>query len=155
MCSFASSRDRYSDFPTLAVPINTAKQVASQIIDNGQVEHAYLGIEGADLNAQLAQVLNLDVDEGALVQKVTSGGPADKAGLEGGDATVTEDGQQVRAGGDVITAIDGQPVSGMEDLISVINGKDPGDTVTLDVIRDGDKKQIDVDLGNRPDDATG
>ncbi|MEZ5062258.1 MAG: trypsin-like peptidase domain-containing protein [Solirubrobacterales bacterium] len=138
-----------------AVPINTAKQVASQIIDNGQVEHAYLGIEGADLNAQLAQVLNLDVDEGALVQKVTSGGPADNAGLEGGDATVTEDGQQVRAGGDVITAIDGQPVSGMEDLISVINGKDPGDTVTLDVIRDGDKKQIDVDLGNRPDDATG
>ena len=138
-----------------AVPINTAKQVAAEIIDDGNVEHAYLGIEGADVNSQLADVLNLDVDEGALVQKVTPGGPADQAGLEGGDATVTEDGQQVRAGGDVITAADGQPVSGMEDLISVINGKQPGDTITLDVIRDGSKQQVDIKLGDRPDDATG
>ena len=138
-----------------AVPINTAKQVASQIIDGGSVEHAYLGIEGADLNSQLADVLNLDVDEGALVQKVTPGGPADEAGLEGGNATVTENGQQVRAGGDVITAADGQPTTGMDDLISVINSKQPGETITLDVIRDGSKQQIDVKLGDRPDDATG
>jgi len=138
-----------------AVPINTAKQVASQIIDDGSVEHAYLGIEGADLDSQLADVLNLDVDEGALVQKVTPGGPADQAGLQGGDATVSEGGQQVRAGGDVITAADGQPVSGMDDLISVINGKEPGDTITLDIIRDGSKQQVDVKLGDRPDDATG
>ncbi|MFN8151233.1 MAG: trypsin-like peptidase domain-containing protein [Solirubrobacterales bacterium] len=138
-----------------AVPINTAKQVAAEIIDDGNVEHAYLGIEGADVNSQLADVLNLDVDEGALVQKVTPGGPADQAGLEGGDATVTEDGQQVRAGGDVITAADGQTVTGMDDLISVIDAKKPGDTITLDVIRDGSKQQIDVKLGDRPDDATG
>lgn len=138
-----------------AVPINTAKQVASQIIDDGSVEHAYLGIEGADLDGQLADVLNLAVDEGALVQKVTPGGPADQAGLEGGDATVDENGQKVLAGGDVITAVDGQPVTGMDDLISAINGKEPGDTVTLDVLRDGETQQIDVELGNRPDDATG
>jgi len=138
-----------------AVPINTAKEVASQIIDDGSVEHAYLGIEGGDLDAQLADALDLDVDEGALVQQVTPGGPADKAGLQGGDATVTEGGQQVRAGGDVITAADGQPVSGMDDLISVINAKQPGETITLDVIRDGSERQIDVKLGDRPDDATG
>ena len=54
-----------------AVPIDTAKNVASQIIDGGSVQHAYLGIEGADLNSELAKVLNLDVDEGVLVQKVT------------------------------------------------------------------------------------
>ena len=89
------------------------------------------------------------------MQKVTPDGPADQAGLEGGDATVSEGGQQVRAGGDVITAADGQAVSGMDDLISVINGKQPGDTVTLDILRDGDEQQVDVKLGNRPDDATG
>ncbi len=138
-----------------AVPINTAKQVASQIIDNGSVEHAYLGIEGADLDSQLADVLNLDVDQGALVQKVTPGGPADQAGLEGGDATVSEDGQRVRAGGDVIVAADGQPVKSMDDLISVINSKQPGETITLEVVRDGSRQQIDVKLGDRPDDASG
>ena len=71
-----------------AVPINTAKSVAQQIIDGGSVEHAYLGIEGADLNSDLARVLNLDVDQGVLVQKVTPDGPAADAGLQAGDATV-------------------------------------------------------------------
>ncbi len=133
-----------------AVPINTAKSVAQQIIDGGSVEHAYLGIEGADLNAELAKVLNLDVDQGVLVQKVTSGGPAADAGLTAGDATVAIGGAQVKAGGDVITEIDGNPITGMEDLISAVNAKQPGDTVTLTVLRDGSSQQIDVKLGDRP-----
>jgi S1-C subfamily serine protease len=139
-----------------AVPINTAKSVAEQIIDGGSVKHAYLGIEGADLTSQLADALNLPVDQGALVQKVTPGGPAADAGLKGaGDATVSIDGQRVKAGGDVITAADGQPVTSMDDLISVVNTKQPGDTITLDVLRDGSKQQIDVKLGDRPDSASG
>jgi S1-C subfamily serine protease len=139
-----------------AVPINTAKSVADQIINGGSVKHAYLGIEGADLTSQLADALNLPVDQGALVQKVTPGGPADDAGLKGaGDATVSIDGQRVKAGGDVITAADGQPVTSMDDLISVVNTKQPGDTITLDVLRDGSKQQIDVKLGDRPDSASG
>jgi S1-C subfamily serine protease len=139
-----------------AVPINTAKSVASQIIDGGSVQHAYLGIEGADLTPQIADALNLPVQEGALVQKVTPAGPADDAGLQGGgDATVTLDGAHVKAGGDVITAIDGKPVTGMDDLISAVNEKQPGDTVTLDVLRNGSKTQVDVKLGDRPDNPTG
>jgi S1-C subfamily serine protease len=137
-----------------AVPINTAKDVASQIIDGGSVEHAYLGIEGADLTPEIADALNLPVDQGALVQKVTPNGPADDAGLQGGgDATVSVGGAKVRAGGDVITAVDGKAISGMDDLISAVNEKDPGDTVTLDVLRDGSKTQVDVKLGDRPADA--
>jgi S1-C subfamily serine protease len=137
-----------------AVPINTAKDVASQIIDGGSVQHAYLGIEGADLTPEIADALNLPVDQGALVQKVTPNGPADDAGLQGGgNATVSIGGAKVRAGGDVITAVDGQSISGMDDLISAVNEKDPGDTVTLDVLRDGSKTQVDVKLGDRPADA--
>ena len=133
-----------------AVPINTAKSVAQQIIDGGSVEHAYLGIEGADLNSDLARVLNLDVDQGVLVQKVTPDGPAADAGLRAGDATVGIEGAQVKAGGDVITAIDGKTITGMEDLISVVNAKQPGDTVTLTVLRDGSSHDVTVKLADRP-----
>ena len=138
-----------------AVPIDTAKNVAGQIIDGGSVEHAYLGIEGADLNSELAKVLNLDVDEGVLVQKVTADGPAASAGLEAGDATVGIEGAQVKAGGDVITAVDGNQISGMDDLISVVNAKQPGDEVTLTVLRDGQSKDITVKLADRPDSVQG
>ncbi|MCB0876456.1 MAG: trypsin-like peptidase domain-containing protein [Solirubrobacterales bacterium] len=133
-----------------AVPINTAKSVAEQIIDGGSVKHAYLGIEGADLNSELAKVLNLDVDQGVLVQKVTADGPAADAGLQAGDATVAVEGAQVKAGGDVITAIDGKQITGMEDLIAAINAKQPGDTVTLTVLRNGSSQEIDVELADRP-----
>ena len=138
-----------------AVPIDTAKNVAGQIIDGGSVEHAYLGIEGADLNSELAKVLNLGVDEGVLVQKVTPDGPAADAGLEAGDATVGIEGAQVKAGGDVITAVDGNQISGMDDLISVVNAKQPGDEVTLTVLRDGQSKDITVKLADRPDSVQG
>ena len=134
-----------------AIPIDTAKSVASQIIDGGSVKHAYLGIEGADLTSQLAGALNLPIDQGALVQKVTPGGPAADAGLRGGgSATVSIDGARLKAGGDVITAVDGQPVTSMDDLISAVNDKQPGESVTLMVERDGAKQSIDVKLGDRP-----
>ena len=134
-----------------AIPIDAAKSVAGQIINGGTVQHAYLGIEGADLTSELAQALNLPVDQGALVQKVTSGGPAADAGLQGSSgATVSLAGGRVRAGGDVITAVDGKAITGMDDLISAVNSKQPGDTVTLTVLRNGSKQTIDVKLGNRP-----
>ena len=136
-----------------AVPINTAKDVAEQIIDGGDVEHAYLGISGTDLDATLADVLNLDTEDGALVQDVQPDSPAADAGLEAGDATVEVDGQKVQAGGDVITAVDGTPIAGMDELIAAVNAKQPGDEVTLDVIRGGDPQQIDVELGDRPTNA--
>ena len=124
--------------------------MAQQIIDGGSVEHAYLGIEGADLNSDLARVLNLDVDQGVLVQKVTPDGPAADAGLQAGDATVGIEGAQVKAGGDVITAIDGKTITGMDDLIAVVNAKQPGDTVTLTVLRDGSSHDVTVKLADRP-----
>ncbi len=138
-----------------AVPINTARTVAGQIIDGGSAEHAYLGIEGADLNAELAKELDLDVDEGVLVQRVTADGPASDAGLAAGDAPIAIQGAQVKAGGDVITAIDGAQITGMEDLISVINAKQPGDAVTLTTLRDGSSEEITVTLGDRPDTIQG
>ena len=133
-----------------AVPSNTVKDVLAQIVQTGKVDHAYLGISGTDVTPQLANVLNLSVKQGALVQSVVSGGPADKAGVKGGHATATIGGQQVRAGGDVITAIDGKAVSGMDDVISVVNQKQPGDKVELSLADGSQNRTVTVTLGNRP-----
>ena len=76
-----------------------------------------------------------------------------QAGLEPGSGTARVDGAQFRTGGDVITAVDGDPVSGMDDLIAAIDSRQPGDEVTLDVIRDGEEQQVDVTLGDRPSKA--
>jgi S1-C subfamily serine protease len=138
-----------------AVPINTAREVVKQLLDSGTVEHAFLGITGTDLTPQLVDLLNLPVKQGALVQSVVSGGPADKAGVEGGHATTSIGGQRVRAGGDVITAIDGKAVTGMDDVISVVNQKRPGDDVQLSLADGSQKRTVTVTLGNRPANANG
>jgi S1-C subfamily serine protease len=133
-----------------AVPIDTARDVANQILDTGEVEHAFLGVSGTDLTPEIADALNLDVEEGALVQRVVPDGPADDAGLQAGDQQVAVDGQQIVAGGDVITAVDGEPVTAMEDVIAAVNTKQAGDEVTLEVNRDGETQGITVELGERP-----
>ncbi len=138
-----------------AVPINTAHQVVEQLLANGQVQHAYLGISGTNLTPQIADVLNLPVKQGALVQTVVPNGPADKAGVKGGTATVSIGGQQIRAGGDVITAIDGKPVTSMDDVVSAVNAKQPGDQVQLSLAHGSQKRTVTVTLGNRPANATG
>jgi S1-C subfamily serine protease len=137
------------------VPINTADDVVEQLLNDGTVEHAFLGISGTDVTSELADVLNLPVEQGALVQTVVSGGPADKAGVEGGHATATIDGQRVRAGGDLITEIDDKAVTGMDDVIGVVNQKQPGDEVRLS-LADGDQERtVTVTLGDRPANAQG
>ncbi|TMK71749.1 MAG: trypsin-like serine protease [Actinobacteria bacterium] len=135
-----------------AIPINSVRNVVQQILQNGTVQHAYLGISGTDLTPQIAHVLNLSVDQGALVQAVTPGGPADKAGVKGGNAsaTVTVGGARIHPGGDVITAIDGKSVHSMTDVIDDINSKQPGDTVELSLVNGSQKRTVSVTLGNRP-----
>jgi S1-C subfamily serine protease len=137
-----------------AVPINTAQSVAEQLLDGGEVEHAYLGISGGDVTAEIADVLNLPVDEGVIVQEVVPDGPADEAGVEAGAADVTIAGQDLRAGGDVITEVDGQQVTGMDDVISAVDAKQPGDEVELTLVRKGDERTVTVELGDRPANAT-
>jgi S1-C subfamily serine protease len=135
-----------------AIPINTVRSVVQQLLQNGSVQHAYLGISGTDLTPQMAHVLNLSVDQGALVQAVTPGGPAEKAGVKGGNqnATVTVDGARIHPGGDVITAIDGKPVQSMTDVIEDISSKQPGDTVQLSLVNGTQKRTVTVTLGDRP-----
>jgi S1-C subfamily serine protease len=136
-----------------AVPSSTARDVARQLIDTGEVDHAFLGISGADLDQELADALNLPVDQGALVQRVVEGGPADEAGIEAGQSQTSIEGRQVVAGGDVITAVDGEPVTGMDDVVAAVNSRRPGDELELELLRDGEAQNVTVTLADRPSQA--
>ena len=138
-----------------AVPIDTAQEVAQQLIETGEVQHAFVGVSGADLTPAIADVLNLDATGGALIQSVVPQSPADEAGIAAGDATVTVDGQRIRAGGDVITEVDGEPVSGMDDVIAAVDAKQPGDSIEFTLMRGGDTRTVSVELAQRPDRASG
>jgi S1-C subfamily serine protease len=133
-----------------AVPINTVRQVANQLLADGKVEHAFLGISGTNVTSQLSDVLNLGVQQGALVETVVPNGPAAKAGIKGGNATASIDGQQVRAGGDVITELDGSAVTGMDELAQMISQKQPGDQVQVSLLHAGQKRTVTVTLGDQP-----
>ena len=130
-----------------AVPINTAKKIVPQLKEHGKVDRAYLGVTTTSVTEQLAQDLNLPVQEGALVQDVVDGGPADDAGLRAGR---TEIGQGLRVGGDIIVEVDGQTISRNSDVADAILDNKPGDEVQIEYFRGDDRKSTTVKLGTRP-----
>jgi S1-C subfamily serine protease len=133
-----------------AVPIKTAIDVVDQLENGGEIQHAYLGISGADITPEVARALNLPVDQGVLVQQVLQNGPADDAGINGPTGEATVAGQTIPIGGDIITKIEGKAVTGMDDLTSVVNDHKPGDETTLTVWSDGHQRDVTVKLGDRP-----
>jgi S1-C subfamily serine protease len=133
-----------------AIPINTARSEIHQLETKGEVEHAWLGISGGSITPALAKAINLPVKEGVIVQTVEKGGPADKAGIEGGNTKATIEGAEVSLGGDIITEINGKKIAGMEELIEVVNKAKPGETLELTVLRGGQTKTATVTLGTRP-----
>jgi S1-C subfamily serine protease len=134
-----------------AVPIDTVKAELEQLKETGEVEHAYLGISGATITPELAQAINLPVKQGVLVQTVEADGPADKAGVEGGDTTGTIEGVEVGLGGDIITEIDGKKIESMEEVVAIVSEAEPGEELDLTLLRDGDTKNATVTLADRPD----
>ena len=135
-----------------AVPIDTAREVVKQIETNGKVEHAYIGITGGTVTPAIAEALKLPTKQGVLVNEVVKDGPADKAGIEGGETEATIEGAPVRLGGDVITKIEGEPIASMEDLIDAIDAAQPGDEMEVTLLRgnDAEEKTVTVKLGVRP-----
>jgi putative serine protease PepD len=132
-----------------AIPINTAKNIANDLITSGRVHRAFLGVETYALAGGLAEALDLPVQEGLLVETVTKGGPAAAAGVHGGDRIVQAGMRRFYIGGDVIVAIDGQKVANQFDVNLVLNHHRPGDTVNVTVYRGGKKMDISVKLGER------
>ena len=134
-----------------AVPSNTVKSVVAQLLDDGQVDRAYLGVTLQDVDADVAEVLRLPADEGVLVGAVQDGSPADRAGLEGGETQVVVAGESYQVGGDMIVEIDGKDVTTVDALREAISAHDPGETVEVTVVRaDGERETVSVKLGRVP-----
>jgi S1-C subfamily serine protease len=133
-----------------AVPINTAVRVMQQLKENGEVAYAWLGIGGKSLTPDVAETFDIGVERGVLVESVAADGPAEKAGIRGGDEEVTVQEMQWVVGGDVIVKVDDSPIESFDDLIAFLSDKKPGDEVTVEVSRDGKPKSFEVTLGERP-----
>jgi len=133
-----------------AVPVNTVKDVISELMRTGRVEHAYLGVQLADVTADVARFANLP-SQGVIVEGVVPNGPADNAGLRGstGDTVILR-GESYALGGDVITKADGHAIATGDELRSVIDEKQPGDKISLEIRRDGVTTSVRITLGRQP-----
>jgi S1-C subfamily serine protease len=121
-----------------AIPSTTVIPVVEELIDRGEVAHAYLGIEGIGLTPQVAERFGHDRDRGVLVGRVQPGSPAEQAGL---------------GEGDVLVELDGATIASLPDLFAELRARSPGDEVTVTVVRDGEEQDVEVTLGELPDEA--
>jgi S1-C subfamily serine protease len=126
-----------------AVPIDQAKRELPKLRAGKEIKRAYLGVVMADVTDQIAKQLDLPANEGALVQTVTNGSPADKAGLHAGSSS--------GRGADVIVSIDGKSVTSADDVVQAVSEKEPGDSVEIEYYRGNDKRTVTVKLGERPE----
>jgi S1-C subfamily serine protease len=138
-----------------AVPTTAIERSIKQLRENGKAEYAYIGVSTESLYPQLAEKLGLETEFGGLVAEVVSGGPAQKAGLQGGQDHLVFQGQPYTTGGDVILQVDGKDVIEVDDLAEFVSEHEPGEKVELTILRDGKEKQVSVTLGQRPDTPNG
>ena len=132
-----------------AIPINTVRSVAAQIISSGKAQHAFLGLDAAPVTPQLAKLFHLPSTTGLLIQDVQAGSGADKAGLKAGKTAVVVQGESYQVGGDMIVAIDGNPVTTYQQLRDAIASRKPGDKMKLEIYRNGSKQTVTATLGQR------
>ena len=149
-------RDGKSTTVSLTLAARSGSKTAARPGGNSKPQatsgNAWLGVSGITLTSELAQAMNLSENQtGALIENVTSGSPADKAGLQGSfKAFQSQDGQEVMVGGDVVTAADGKAVETMQDLADAVKAKQAGDKLALTVLRDGKETELEVTLAARP-----
>jgi 2-alkenal reductase len=134
-----------------AVPINAAKRSMQQLIVNGEVHYAWLGITTLTVTPRVAERFGYGAERGAAVQVVVAGSPAAEAGMRGGRKAQTFQGEQYCPGGDLVVAVEGRPVDSAEDVVREVNERLlPGEAVELTVLRGDERRTITVVMGERP-----
>ena len=119
-----------------AIPSNVVRLIAPSLIEEGRYRWPYLGVGGDDVSLQIAALENLDSQSGAFIASIEPRGPADAAGLRGGD---------------VVLAANGEPINNFNELLEIIAFSQPGDLLDLTILRNGREREVGVELGARPD----
>lgn len=136
--SAIASRSGGNDGIGFAIPVNMAKRIMDDLIDDGEVSRGYLGMYSkGELDRTMAEAMDLDVTGGIIVGQLEEGGPADKAGLQ-------ED--------DVIVSMNGEPIRNWNAFRTNIASSLPGDEIELGIVRDGKELELSVTLGERSED---
>jgi S1-C subfamily serine protease len=133
-----------------AIPIDTAKRIIPEIIEKGYVSYPWLGVRMFPLVPGLAQELRLKVERGVMIVTVDRDGPAEKAGLRGGNRMIRVGNASLPVGGDVVVAFEGKAVNTPQDLVRLLHKHYPGDRVTVRILREGKFMEFPVILGERP-----
>lgn len=135
-----------------AVSVETVKRVVPGLIEDGDYKHPWIGVSGHDVTPELAEAMDLNFTHGFLLVEVVEDSPADQAGLEAGGREVTLEGVERVVGGDVIVGIDGKRVRKIDDILNYLAKETSvGDTITLTVVRDGERRDFELTLDRRPD----
>jgi len=134
-----------------AVPSSVVLKIIPTLINEGEFQHPWVGISGANITPDLAELLNLEDAKGVLVMTVVKDSPADKAGLQGSSQTAIFDEVEYTIGGDIILSIDKNEVRKIDDLLTHLQReKNVGDTMKLEILRDGKIINIVLTLEERP-----
>ncbi|WP_303672649.1 S1C family serine protease [Vampirovibrio chlorellavorus] len=134
-----------------AVPANTARRIAEDLIAYGRVICPFLGVEvGMEINPYMAKALQLPVSRGLLVTRLVPNGPAAQAGLKAANQVLVVGNRQIPVGGDIIVAYDGKPAESADRFMNYVESKRPGDTLSLKINRNGTPLSLSVKLAERP-----
>jgi 2-alkenal reductase len=134
-----------------AIPINAAKRSMKQLVEDGSVKYAYVGVTAGTLTPTLAERFGYPVDRGAVVERIALDSPGQRAGLRCGSETEVFRGVQFKRGADVVVAIDGQPVRSADDLVRIVSERlEPGQQTDFEIVRGDDRKTVAVRLAERP-----
>ena len=138
-----------------AIPINAAERTLDQLVRNGRVQYAYVGVNAEDLTPTIARRFDYSVERGAVVACVVPKSPGAKAGLRGGTGKQELNGFEFRYGGDVVVKIGNSTVEDADDLVRVVSESLlPGQVVDFTVVRGGRRLVVPVRLGERPKQPT-
>ena len=133
-----------------AIPVNSAKRVVPELLSKGYVTHSWIGATIQSLIPEIAKVLKVKIERGAMITEVVKGGPADKAGLKGGNQRVRVGNMIVLVGGDIVVKADQHDVKTNDELIRYVREKKPGETILLKILRKEKFEEVKVTLAERP-----
>ncbi|WP_323960646.1 PDZ domain-containing protein [Arthrobacter sp. JZ12] len=118
-----------------AIPAGTAVEVVEELLEDGKADHAFLGLVPRTLTPQIAEQLGVDAEQGVAVLAVEDDSPADDAGIRAGD---------------IMVSLDGEPLESAERLLAALRAFDPGDSVSAEFVREGETREVEMTLGERP-----